>query len=458
MSAPASPSPPAPLPKGERGENEAQAPARFALTTWSVVATALLCLAFILLNALPLWHTDIWGHLKFGQWIVENRALPEHEPFADLADKQSPYISFGWLSQVALYFVFELGARAAGGDELRQLAGGAQFLVTLHALLAVLRWGILFAALRRLSGSGAVASAGMVLAMVLSIPSIGVLRPQAFVEPLAAAILYVLSGPVLSKRGLAAIVLIMILWANLHGSFLIGVVLVAGCVAYQVVKASIEARGHELRPALLGGLFRTLTLLLVACAAFVNPRGPLLYRDALELSRNANIREMDEWRAIPWGTPAMYLFLGSLVLLALTLIATWYLRPRAERFTQHLPLMLFHVLIVFVLGVQTYFHLRLFPWWALLVPWVLAPHWKLLLERFPAFTASVDLPSLRKTILAGAFVLLALRFSGPVQILWDGEPKPLDRVLSAGTPWQLAAQLKAQSQALKPLLRQRIAG
>src|SRR5262245_19448381 len=119
----------------------------FACSTWSVVAIAVLCLAFILLNLLPLWHTDVWAHLKYGQWIVENRALPEHEPFADLADKQAPYISFAWLSQVILYFTFKLGAAAAGGDELHQLAGGAQFLCTLHALLAVLRWGILFAAL-----------------------------------------------------------------------------------------------------------------------------------------------------------------------------------------------------------------------------------------------------------------------------------------------------------------------
>jgi hypothetical protein len=416
-----------------------------------VVAAAILATAFVLLNLLPLWHTDVWAHLKFGHWMVEYRALPEHEPFADLADKEAPYINFQWLSQLALYFVFKLGAKAAGGDELQQLSGSAQFLVTLHALLAVLRWGILFAALRRLSGSGAVACAGMLLAMVLSVPSIGVLRPQAFVEPLAAAILYVLSGPVLSKRGLIALGMIMILWANLHGSFLIGVILVAACVAYRNIQIRVEARARSVRPVFPDRPLRFLALPLTACACFVNPRGPLLYRDAFELSRNANIREMDEWRAIPWGTPAMYLLLGSLALVALTLITAWYLRPRAQRFTQHLPIVLFHVLVAFVLGVQTYFHVRLFPWWALLMPWVLAPHWKLLLDRFPAFADSVDSPTIRKTILTAAFAVLALRFSGPVQLLWDAEPKPLDKVLSAGTPWRLAAQLKAKSQDSKPL-------
>src|SRR5262245_36462064 len=60
--------------------------APYYLRASHLVAVALLGGIVILYSWFPLWHTDIWGHLKFGQWIVEHRELPEREPLCEFAD------------------------------------------------------------------------------------------------------------------------------------------------------------------------------------------------------------------------------------------------------------------------------------------------------------------------------------------------------------------------------------
>src|SRR5262249_5928982 len=114
---------------------------------------ALLVGVFLLVNFLPLWHTDIWGHLKFGQWIVDNRRLPAHEPFCAAADKSAPYVNFQWLSQAGFYLVYHLGERLAGGEDLERTAGGVELLRTLHAVLITLRSALMIIALKRWTGS-----------------------------------------------------------------------------------------------------------------------------------------------------------------------------------------------------------------------------------------------------------------------------------------------------------------
>src|SRR5687768_1284098 len=61
--------------------------ARFYLNTSHVIAVVILGVLFLFLNFVPLWHTDVWGHLRFGRWIVEHQQLPEGNPFAPLMNQ-----------------------------------------------------------------------------------------------------------------------------------------------------------------------------------------------------------------------------------------------------------------------------------------------------------------------------------------------------------------------------------
>src|SRR5207245_772936 len=143
---------------------------------------AVLCVIFVILNYAPLWHTDIWGHLKFGRWIVEHGELPARDPFCPFASEEVGSIHYSWLSQTCLYAVYHVGEILAGGGPLERMAGGVAMLRLVHALLVVLRLGTLLVAFRRLSGSWPLAVAGVVLLIGLSLGNLAIMRPQVFGE------------------------------------------------------------------------------------------------------------------------------------------------------------------------------------------------------------------------------------------------------------------------------------
>src|SRR5262245_50974355 len=140
------------------------------LTGWHVGAAGLLTIVFAFLSNSAVWHTDVWGHLRFGEYIVREHRLPEHEMFSgDYADQERPYLNFQWLAHAGSYLGYATGARLAGGDPDRQLAGGALALATEHAVASVLRLLILMLVFQRLTGSPGMAMLGVVLTLIFSL-------------------------------------------------------------------------------------------------------------------------------------------------------------------------------------------------------------------------------------------------------------------------------------------------
>src|SRR4051812_17187416 len=73
--------------------------ARYYLSASHVAAAALLAGVFLILCHVPLWHTDIWVHLRLGQWIVEHQQMPARDPFCPFADPTAAAPYPGWLGQ-----------------------------------------------------------------------------------------------------------------------------------------------------------------------------------------------------------------------------------------------------------------------------------------------------------------------------------------------------------------------
>ena len=46
-----------------------------------LAVAVVLCATWLATGVNRLNHTDLWGHLSFGRWIVEHRALPQSDPF-----------------------------------------------------------------------------------------------------------------------------------------------------------------------------------------------------------------------------------------------------------------------------------------------------------------------------------------------------------------------------------------
>ncbi len=412
--------------------------ARFYLQASHLVAVALLGLLFVFFSLMiPLEHTDSWGHLAYGRWMVERGQLPAHEPFSSFSDQKAPYVNFQWLTQLGGYLVYRGGELLAGGDAVRQTEGGVQMLRAAHAVVTVLRFLVLLLAFRRLCGSLPLACVGIVVVLLFSLGPSSVQRPQAVGELLFACLLLPLARPVLSGRALILIPLVVALWANCHGSFLIGLALLGVFLAGRVVEVMREAGSWNPLRALGDPQVRRLALVLglsAVAAGLLNPHGPALYLDVLSMSRHPNLRTIEEWLPLDftldsggghWG------YLGLLVLLA----ASQALSPQALTPTQ--------VLLLVTFGVLPLFQQRMILWWVMVVPLLLLPLWVAIGKQLTwSWLLYQSVPDLRKTILAVLLVVVAFLWSGPAHWLTTGSPQPLRQAVVPGTPWKLAVQFQ----------------
>jgi hypothetical protein len=177
----------------------------------------------------PLWHTDLWGHLSYGRWISEARSLPQTEPFLPW-DADRPLVDTAWLSQWIGYTVF----RALG-------IGGIQVLFAGGIALAA---GMLAHAILRMCGSAFWGIVGAILFLMVDWEQLRIVRPQ-----LAGLVCYsILLATVLrppQRFDRVRIAILFIVWANLHGSFVMGwLVLLAMCAGRAI---DVQAESRRLR-------------------------------------------------------------------------------------------------------------------------------------------------------------------------------------------------------------------
>jgi hypothetical protein len=335
-----------------------------------------------------------------------------------------------------MYLVYSAGQWLAGGDAILQAAGGMAFLRFLFALLMVARFGVLWAALRRLTGSQALACAGILLYLALALVQPWVQGPQMVGELCFACLLLALSRPVLSYRALVLVPLVLVVWANCHGSYLVGLALLAGTLVGRAIEAGALEGTWNLRRAWADPQLRRLLLGLVlstGAVAVFNPLGVFLLPETLRMATHPNLATLADWNPMPFALApgGHWVYLGTLLLLAISQA----LSPRSLSASQ--------VILLVSFGVVPCLLLRMMVWWVMLVPWVVLPLWAAIGERLPwGWLHARSVPSFRKTVMAGVLAVVALLFSMPVQWLRAGVPPPMERVASPETPWQVAAQLQ----------------
>jgi hypothetical protein len=424
--------------------------APFYLRTTHVVLAAFLGLFFAIFSHFPVWHTDVWAHLRFGKEIVDDIAnqhrLPGHEPFAEsFVDKSVQYIHYQWVSQAGAYLVYQAGAVLSPPDADHRLGGGALLLVMVHALILVLRFVLLYLAFQRLSGSPPVALLGVVLVCVMGLfVHVPILRPQALGELAFAAVLLPLSRPVLSRRALILVPLVFLVWANCHATFVMGFILLGAVAVGRAIEVVMSPPGEPsallsparaIRALLADTQLRRLSLVIVlsVLATLVNPHGPYLLINSYAVSQNANITTMEEWKPLPLHSAVHLVFFGSVVLLAVLL----RLSPR--RFTPA------QLLLLLGFGLQSVAHARMVVWWIMVFAWVAVPHIRAVAGRFPGRMPWLDdsgVRSLTKTFLAVAFVAAFALWSRPAWwLIWEDAPTSQGRVTTV-TPIHVLEQIR----------------
>ncbi len=229
---------------------------------WLFAALALIALRALVV---PIPPHDFWWHLATGRLIVETGSIPTTDSFSYTQQGQ-PFYNQGWLAQVLMYGLYRLG--------------GIPLLLLAQAAVVVLAYGLLLWLCIRRSGAVRLSVALLLLTLPLSFDNWHV-RPQTYCLPLFAAYLVILTNWRLSSgpRPLWLLPLLMVLWVNLHGTFLLGGGLIgltfAGVWAGRIwqdwrARRAAAAPPQDARPP-LRSLFGWGAL--TAAAMLLNPRG-----------------------------------------------------------------------------------------------------------------------------------------------------------------------------------------
>ena len=171
------------------------------------------CAVFSLVLFLPavLNDTDTLWQIRAGQWILDHRAIPDTDPFSFTAGGRL-WLAHEWLAETLMGLAY----RAGGMPGVMALTAGAVGLTA----------GILLYYLRRWL-PGRYALLGLVIALGNAAPSL-LARPHVLAWPC----LVVWCGALADARARRAapslaLLPVMLLWVNLHGSFMVGLVLAA---------------------------------------------------------------------------------------------------------------------------------------------------------------------------------------------------------------------------------------
>ena len=235
---------------------------------------------------------DGWMALVSGRWIAQH-GLPSHDALT-VWTRGHRWIDQQWLAQLSLYGLSRVG--------------GLKLLLLIHALLVTS--GLVGAALIARSRGATARSVTWIAIPVLIAyyPVASVMRPQSFAFPLFTATLWlVLADARRPSRRIFAALPLLVLWTNLHGSVVLGAMLVS--------LAGLVAIVQQRRPS-----GRGLALLLAPWACvFASPYAlhlPAYYEKILV---GGDFKQfVTEWRptTLTANTAAVYLLvLGSLWLL-----------------------------------------------------------------------------------------------------------------------------------------------
>jgi len=241
---------------------------------------------------------DVSWHIATGQWILDHRAIPDSDPFSFTWFGQK-WVPIEWLAEI-----FMTGAyRLAGYSGIAALVTLA--LIALHALVF-------------LNGARFVrpfAAAGIVVAMDVVLIPMMLARPHLIAWAMVAGWTWLMLRAREADRAppLAA-ALLMIVWANLHGSFVMGLAIAAGFGLEALLASPDKAR-----------VIRTWGLFGLACAAavLVNANGIEGVLHPFGIASLEMLPLIDEWKP---SNPAVTPFFFAVLAGALLMI--WLKRPR----------------------------------------------------------------------------------------------------------------------------------
>ncbi|HEX9374601.1 MAG TPA: hypothetical protein VF897_26530, partial [Roseiflexaceae bacterium] len=197
---------------------------------WAILALTVIGVFIALVPTPP--H-DFWWHLKAGE-IVATQGIPTTNMFAWSVPADQPFVYATWLGEWLFYALYR--------------AGGPQAPILARNLLGLAGFALIAADAKRRSGSWRLAALAALLAWLMAINNLPARTQNWAWVPFAlfALVLGAYTAGQVRPRALLALPPLMAFWVNVHGSFALGLALMAIVAAGETVRALLGARATRM--------------------------------------------------------------------------------------------------------------------------------------------------------------------------------------------------------------------
>ncbi len=367
----------APSPKVFAGASIFQVAFSFAAT----LGACLVARMFFTLRSFDI-DPDLWWHIKYGQMILATHHWPVTETYSFTVAGQH-WLAYEWLGDVLLAAVYQAGGLRGLGALLIVL--GSLFALSLYYYTSV--------------RCGNPKAGFLATAILINLANTFNLRPQMLSYLFLVLALIILERFRQGKRGtLWLLPLLMLVWVNTHGLWIIG----SGTIAVYLTCGLVQIRLGNLETKRWNSADRrqlTMVFLMSILATLITPYGDGLAKFPFIVSSlPSGIANVQEWHSMVFIQPGDKLFLGLVLGLLLAQVA---LRPkwRLDEFS----LLLFGTVMAFT-------HLR----FLLLFVAFFSPFFVTVLARWiPKYDRAKEAYALNAAIIVG--VLAAMLWYFPSQ-------------------------------------------
>jgi len=180
---------------------------------------------FIFLFSVAQVDPDLWGHLKFGEDMFTQQALPRYDAYS-YSSYGAPWINHEWLSELIFYLIFN-SAKSAALIAFKLLAG---LFITFLLYISIIK------------NTKSIYLRLLFMAFSLSLICQGFsLRPQIFTYVFFTGLVFLIDNFENTKdaRWLSPLPVIFLLWTNLHAGFLSGIGMLLIYAFYKLFKKEI---------------------------------------------------------------------------------------------------------------------------------------------------------------------------------------------------------------------------
>jgi len=183
---------------------------------------------FLSFTGIPLWDPDFWWHMKTGEYIITQKTLPQNDPFSGSSHgrnrlREEVILKSYWLAQVVFYTAWD--------------SFGIKGIILLRSIILASTLLIIYINLKQ-DTNPLLLSVSLFLTGKVLLYFTGE-RPQMFAFPIVCMLTSLIEGyRKKRRRWFYFLPLLMLLWANLHGSYILGDALLLILIIVELIKYS----------------------------------------------------------------------------------------------------------------------------------------------------------------------------------------------------------------------------